>query len=142
MTDKFEKLRALNVIWDYADSYKLLPKNYYPMDENYKNMIEGFKFKNFRLDLFSSFFSYLKKDNPFFEEFKNISLLVLEDLSFKSLKKTNLVIDDLRKSYAKKILDKYSYKKDTENVYEQIEKAYYGKVFNKTIKEADRKSVV
>lgn len=136
MTDKFEKLRALNVIWDYADSYKLLPKNYYPMDENYKNMIEGFKFKNFRLDLFSSFFSYLKKDNPFFEEFKNISLLVLEDLSFKSLKKTNLVINDLRKSYAKKILDKYSYKKDTENVYEQIEKAYYGKVFNKTIKEA------
>ena len=136
MTDTFEKLRAMNVIWDFADDYKIFPKSYYPMDKNYKNIIEGYKFKNFRLDLFSSFFSYLKKDNPFFEEFKAITLLLLEDLSYKKLEKTNLVIKDLRKSYAKKILDKYQYKKETDNVYEQIEKAYYGKIFNKPITEA------
>lgn len=135
MTDTFEKLRAMNVIWDYASDYSIFPKNYYPMDKNYKNIIEGFKFKNFRLDLFSSFFSYLKKDNPFFEEFKNITLLLLEDLSFRKLRKHNLVIEDLRKSFAKKALEKYRYKKETENVYEQIEKAYYEKVFGKTIKE-------
>lgn len=135
MTDTFEKLRAMNVIWDYADDYSIFPKNFYPMDKNYKNIIEGFKFKNFKLDLFSSFFSYLKKDNPFFEEFKNITLLLLEDLAYRKLRKTNLVIDDLRKSYAKKALEKYRYKKETENVYEQIEKAYYDKVFGKTIKE-------
>ena len=136
MTDTFEKLRAMNVIWDFADNYKIFPKSYYPMDKNYKNIIEGYKFKNFRLDLFSSFFSYLKKDNPFFEEFKNITLLLLEDLSYRKLEKTNLVIKDLRKSYAKKILDKYQYKKETDNIYEQIEKAYYGKIFNNPITEA------
>ncbi|MFR4764168.1 MAG: hypothetical protein ACLT9V_06560, partial [Anaerococcus obesiensis] len=136
MTDTFEKLRAMNVIWDFADDYKIFPKSYFPMDKNYKNIIEGYKFKNFRLDLFSSFFSYLKKDNPFFEEFKAITLLLLEDLSYRKLEKTNLVIKDLRKSYAKKILDKYQYKKKTDNVYEQIEKAYYGKIFNKPITEA------
>ena len=92
MTDTFEKLRAMNVIWDFADNYKIFPKSYYPMDKNYKNIIEGYKFKNFRLDLFSSFFSYLKKDNPFFEEFKAITLLLLEDLSYRKLEKTNLVI--------------------------------------------------
>ncbi|MDY3005440.1 VWA domain-containing protein [Anaerococcus porci] len=135
MTDTFEKLRAMNVIWDYAGDYSIFPKNYYPMDENYKNIIEGFKFKNFRLDLFSSFFSYLKKDNPFFEEFKNISLLLLDDLAFRKLKERNLVIEDLRKSYANFILNKYRYKKETENVFEQIEKAYYEKVFGRTIKE-------
>ena len=64
------------------------------MDKNYKNIIEGYKFKNFRLDLFSSFFSYLKKDNPFFEEFKAITLLLLEDLSCRKLEKTNLVIKE------------------------------------------------
>lgn len=136
MTDTFEKLRAMNVIWDFADNYSIFPKSYYPMDMNYKNIIEGFKFKNFRLDLFSSFFSYLEKDNPFFEEFKSITLLLLEDLSYRKLKSTNLVISDLRKSYAKKILKKYQYKKDTDNIYEQIEKAYYGKIFGKPITEA------
>ena len=136
MTDTFEKLRAMNVIWDFAEDYKIFPKSYYPMDKNYKNIIEGYKFKNFRLDLFSSFFSYLKKDNPFFEEFKAITLLLLEHLSYRKLEKTNLVIKDLRRSYAKKILDKYQYKKETDNVYEQIEKAYYGKIFNKPITEA------
>lgn len=136
MNDTFEKIRALNVIWDYAHNYKIFPKTYYPMDDTYKNVIEGFKFKTFRLDLFSSFFSYLKKDNPFFEEFKNITLLLLEDLSFKKLNETNLVIEDLRKSYARKLLEKYKYKKNPENIYEQIEKAYYEKIFGKTIKES------
>lgn len=135
MTENFQKLRAYNIIWDFARNYDVNPHTYYKMDFNYKNITEGFILGHFDISLIENYFSLLKKNNPFYEEFKNITLLVLENIAYLHLK-DNLVIDDFRKKYAREVLKKYTYKKDTENVFEQIEKAYYGKVFGESIKEA------
>lgn len=136
MTESFEKIRALNVIWDFADNYKLRPAEFYPMDQVYKNMVTGYILKTFDTDLVESYFKLLKKSNPFFKEFRAISILVMENIAYKNLSKTNLVISDYRKKFAKDKDRYYAYKKDTDNVAEQIDKAYYGKVLNKPITEA------
>lgn len=130
-----EKIRALNIIRDFAKDYKINPKEIYPMDQVYKNIIRGVQIKIFRTDLLSSYFDYLKMDNPFYKEFRLISLLVLENIAYQDLK-GNLAIEDLRKNYAKKVMEKYKYKSGLENVAEQIEKAYYGQILGKPIKEA------
>ncbi|MGO3018622.1 MAG: hypothetical protein ACTIH2_05660 [Anaerococcus sp.] len=135
MTESFEKIRALNVIWDFADDYKLKPNNFYSMNENYKNIIEGYIFKIFDLDLIESYFKLLKKSNPFYKEFRMITLLVMENIAYLDLRKKNLVIEDLRRKYARSKDKFYAYKKATENVAEQIDKAYYGKILKKPITE-------
>lgn len=136
MTESFEKIRALNVIWDFADDYSLRPKEYFPMEAKYKNIIAGYIYKTFDLSLIDSYFKLLEKSNPFFKEFKNITILVMENIAYENLSKTNLVIEDLRKKYARDKQKFYAYKKDTDNVGEQIDKAYYGKVLNKPITES------
>lgn len=136
MTESFEKIRALNVIWDFAGNYRLRPATTYPMDQNYKNIIGGFIFKTFDLSLIESYFKMLKKSNPFYKEFRVITSLVMENIAYKKLTQTNLVISDLRRKYARDKDRYYAYKKDTDNVGEQIDKAYYGKVLNKPITES------
>lgn len=132
MTDSLDKIRQYNIIWDFAENYKFIPKKTYPMDEIYKNIISGFIFKTFDIKMLDSFFAYLKKENPFYEDFRFITNLLMEEISFKKLSKENLVIADFQKDYAKKKLYKYR-SHDPKNLSEQIEKAYYGKVFDKPI---------
>lgn len=132
MTDSLDKIRQYNIIWDFAENYKFTPKKTYPMDEIYKNIISGFIFKTFDIKILDSFFAYLKKENPFYEDFRFITNLLIEEISFRKLSKENLVIADFQKDYAKKKLYKYR-SHDPKNLSEQIEKAYYGKVFNKPI---------
>lgn len=135
MNESFEKIRALNIIWDFADNYKIRPKNIYPIKDVYKNIIEGFIQKTFDFKLIDSYFSTLKKSNSFYKEFRLISLLLMENISYLNISQKNLVISDLRKKHAREKIKFYSYKKDTENVFEQIEKAYYGKILNKPFTE-------
>ncbi|WP_099321721.1 hypothetical protein [Anaerococcus sp. Marseille-P3625] len=132
MTDQREKIREFNIIWDFSHNYKFTPKKTYPMDEVYKNMVQGFIIKTFDLKMLDSFFAYLKKDNPFYEDFVFITNLLIEEISYKELAKENLVIEDFKKDYARKKLRKYSYHQPN-NLKEQIEKAYYDKVFGKPI---------
>lgn len=132
MTDSLDKIRQYNIIWDFAENYKFTPKKTYPMDEIYKNIISGFIFKTFDIKILDSFFAYLKKENPFYEDFRFITNLLMEEISFRKLSKENLVIADFQKDYAKKKLYKYR-SHDPKNLSEQIEKAYYGKVFDKPI---------
>ena len=132
MTDSLDKIRQYNIIWDFAENYKFTPKKTYPMDEIYKNIISGFIFKTFDIKILDSFFAYLKKENPFYEDFRFITNLLMEEISFRKLSKENLVIADFQKDNAKKKLYKYR-SHDPKNLSEQIEKAYYGKVFNKPI---------
>ncbi|WP_106460801.1 hypothetical protein [Anaerococcus sp. Marseille-P3915] len=134
MNENYEKIREYNIIWDFADDYKFIPKKSYPMDQVYKNMTTGFIIKTFDFDMLDSFFAYLRDENPFYEEFSYITNLLLEDIAFKSLKDSNLVIEKFRKTYASKILRKYRYH-EADDLKEQIEKAYYGKVLGKPITE-------
>src|SRR5699024_6149623 len=96
---------------------------------------EGYIFKIFDLDLIESYFKLLKKSNPFYKEFRMITLLVMENIAYLDLRKKNLVIEDLRRKYARSKDKFYAYKKATENVAEQIDKAYYGKILKKPITE-------
>lgn len=132
MTEPLNKIREYNIIWDFADNYKFTPKNTYPMDEIYKNITTGFIIKTFDTKMLDSFFAYLKDENPFYEDFKFITNLLIEDISYRELIKDNLVISNLRKIYAKKIYSKYTYR-DPDSLRTQIEKAYYGKVLEKPI---------
>lgn len=132
MTDSLDKIRQYNIIWDFAENYKFTPKKTYPMDKIYKNIISGFIFKTFDIKILDSFFAYLKKENPFYEDFRFITNLLMEEISFKKLSEENLVIADFQKDYARKKLYKYR-SHDPNNLSEQVEKAYYGKVFNKPI---------
>ena len=134
MTESLDKIREYNIIWDFADNYRFTPSKSYPMDEVYKNIIYGFTYKTFDTKMLNSFFAYLRSENPFYEEFKYITNLLIEDISFKQLSNENLVIDDLQKEYARKKLTKYRYH-EPDNLIEQMEKAYYGKVLNKPIVE-------
>ncbi|MDU1828350.1 cobaltochelatase CobT-related protein [Anaerococcus sp.] len=132
MTEPLNKIREYNIIWDFADNYKFTPKNTYPMDEIYKNITTGFIIKTFDTKMLDSFFAYIKDENPFYEDFKFITNLLIEDISYRELIKDNLVISNLRKIYAKKIYRKYTHR-DPDSLSTQIEKAYYGKVLEKPI---------
>ncbi|MBP2069848.1 cobaltochelatase CobT-related protein [Anaerococcus nagyae] len=132
MTEPLNKIREYNIIWDFADNYKFTPKNTYPMDEIYKNITTGFIIKTFDTKMLDSFFAYIKDENPFYEDFKFITNLLIEDISYRELIKDNLVISNLRKIYAKKIYSKYTHR-DPDSLSTQIEKAYYGKVLEKPI---------
>lgn len=134
MSENFEKIREYNIIWDFAKKYDFLPEKSYPMDEVYKNMTRGFVIRTFDFKILDSYFDYLRAESPFFKEFSFIVNLLMEDMAYKSLSRDNLVIEDLRKKYAKKALRKYNFH-EADNLKEQIEKAYYGKVLGKPIVE-------
>ncbi|MDO5048199.1 MAG: hypothetical protein Q4D88_06645 [Anaerococcus sp.] len=132
MNDDREKLRQYNLIWDFAKSYKFTPKKSFPMDTPYLNIIYGFKHRLFDFSKIDAFLSYIKKDNSFYEDFLYITSMVMEDIAYKELSKENLVIEDLRISYAKKIRSKYQVR-DPKNMTDQIERAYYGKILGQPI---------
>lgn len=134
MNDQLEKIRQYNIIWDFAKNYKFLPKKSYPMDNIYLNMITGYKIKTFDFKILDSFFSYIKKDNTFYDDFKFMAEILMEDISYKEIAKDNLVIEDLRKKHAREIMAKYQVH-EPNNLTEQIEKAYYGKILGRPITE-------
>lgn len=134
MSENFDKIRQYNIIWDFAEKYDFLPQKSYPMDEVYKNMTRGFIIKTFDFKVLDSYFDYLRAESPFFSEFSFITNLLMEDIAYKSLAKNNLVIESLRKDFARKALRKYNFH-EADNLNEQIEKAYYGKILAKPITE-------
>lgn len=134
MSENFDKIRQYNIIWDFAEKYDFLPQKSYPMDEVYKNMTRGFIIKTFDFEVLDSYFDYLRAESPFFSEFSFITNLLMEDIAYKSLAKNNLVIESLRKDFARKALRKYNFH-EADNLNEQIEKAYYGKILAKPITE-------
>ena len=134
MNDQLEKIRQYNIIWDFAKTYKFLPKKSYPMEDIYLNMVEGFKLKTFDANIINSFYAYIKKDNMFFDDFKFMTEILMDDIAYKEIAKDNLVIDDFRKKYARKVMDKYLVH-DPKDLKEQIEKAYYGKILGRPITE-------
>ena len=134
MSENFDKIRQYNIIWDFAEKYDFLPQKSYPMDEVYKNMTRGFIIKTFDFKVLDSYFDYLRAESPFFSEFSFITNLLMEDIAYKSLAKENLVIESLRKDFARKALRKYNFY-EADNLNEQIEKAYYGKILAKPITE-------
>lgn len=132
MTESLDKIREYNIIWDFSENYKFTPKKTYPMDEVFKNIIAGFTIKTFDTKMLDSFFAYLYENNPFYEDFKFMTNLLIEDICVKELSKDNLVIEDLQKKFAKKSYYKYSHH-NPDNLKEQVEKAYYGQVLGKPI---------
>lgn len=135
MTENFEKIREYNIIWDFAEKYDFIPQKSYPMEEVYKNISKGFIIKTFDLNILDSYFDYLRAESPFFEDFKLMANLLMEDIAYKTLKEDNLVIESLRIDYARKTLRKYNFH-EANDLKEQMEKAYYGKVLNKPITES------
>lgn len=127
-----DRIREYNVIWDFSENYRFTPNKAYPMEDVYKNIILGFAIKTFDTRILDSFFAYLKANNPFYEDFKFMTNLLIEEIAFKELDKTNLVIGDFRKTYARKIYRKYEMT-ETKDLKDQFEKAYYGKVLDKPI---------
>lgn len=70
----------------------------------------------------------------FFDDFKFMTEILMDDIAYKEIAKDNLVIDDFRKKYARKVMDKYLVH-DPKDLKEQIEKAYYGKILGRPITE-------
>ena len=101
MTENFDKIREYNIIWDFAEKYDFIPQKSYPMEEVYKNMTRGFIIKTFDFKILDSYFDYLRAESPFFEDFYLMANLLMEDMAYKALKDDNLVIDKLRKDFAK-----------------------------------------
>lgn len=134
MSENFDKIREYNIIWDFAEKYDFIPQKSYPMDQLYKNMTRGFIIKTFDFKVLDSYFDYLMAESPFFKEFSFITNLLMEDIAYKSLAKENLVVDSFRKDFAKKVLRKYNFH-EADDLTEQIEKAYYGKILDKPITE-------
>lgn len=134
MSENFDKIREYNIIWDFAEKYDFIPQKSYPMDQLYKNMTRGFIIKTFDFKVLDSYFDYLMAESPFFKEFSFITNLLMEDIAYKTLAKENLVVDSLRRDFAKKALRKYNFH-EADDLTEQIEKAYYGKILDKPITE-------
>lgn len=132
MTESLDKIREYNIIWDFSENYKFTPKKTYPMDEVFKNIVAGFTIKTFDTKMLDSFFAYLYENNPFYEDFKFMTNLLIEDICVKELRKDNLVIGDSQKKFAKKSYNKYI-RHNPDNLREQVEKAYYGQILGKPI---------
>ena len=134
MSENFDKIREYNIIWDFAEKYDFIPQKSYPMDELYKNMTRGLIIKTFDFKILDSYFDYLRAESPFYPEFSFITNLLMEDIAYKILVKDNLVIEKLRKDFAKKALRKYNFH-EADDLKEQIKKSYYGQVLGKPITE-------
>lgn len=134
MSENFDKIREYNIIWDFAEKYDFVPQKSYPMDELYKNMTRGLIIKTFDFKILDSYFDYLRAESPFYPEFSFITNLLMEDIAYKILVKDNLVIEKLRKDFAKKALRKYNFH-EADDLKEQIKKSYYGQVLGKPITE-------
>lgn len=134
MSENFDKIREYNIIWDFAEKYDFIPQKSYPMDELYKNMTRGLIIKTFDFKILDSYFDYLRAESPFYPEFSFITNLLMEDIAYKILVKDNLVIENLRKDFAKKALRKYNFH-EADDLKEQIEKSYYGQILGKPITE-------
>ena len=134
MSEKKELIRAYNIIWDFSNDYKIKDETIENMENPYKNIITGYRYQVFDMKMVRSFLEYLKVDNSFYEDFKFMVNLLIEELTYEKLKDKNLVIKDLRLAYARKILSKYT-RKNPNNLNEQFEKAYYTSLLNKPIVE-------
>ncbi len=134
MTDSLDKIREYNVIWDFSENYSFTPNKSYPMDEVYQNIILGATIKTFDTKMLDSFFAYLRKENPFYEDFRLMTNLLIEEIVSTELAKTNLVIEKLKKDNARKKLNRFNFT-EAKDLSDQMVKAYYGKVLGKPIVE-------
>lgn len=134
MTENRNKLRAINIIWDFAEDYSLNPKIYDDKDLYYINMLQGEINKSFDIKIIESFIEYITKNNPYKDDIFFITKILFEDLAYKNLKEKSLTIENFRKTYAQKIYKKYTIS-SPKNIHSQIENAYYKKAIGKPITE-------
>lgn len=104
-----ETKRADNIIWNasYDYSFNSGIKVY---DENgkadlYLNYIIGAVHKYYDYSLLKKFFNYLKKDTNH-ELLEELTWIGLENCTYRKVKDERLVLENLRRDYAKKFLDK------------------------------------
>lgn len=101
--------RADNIIWNASSDYSF-DSEIKVYDENgkadlYLNYIIGAVHKYYDYSLLKSFFNYLKKDanHALLEE---LTWIGLENCTYKRAKDERLVLENLRRNYSKKFLDK------------------------------------
>ncbi|MDO4595075.1 MAG: hypothetical protein Q4B52_06800 [Tissierellia bacterium] len=129
-----KKINAYNIIWDFAKRYDFKPISY--SDKNYyKNIILGLIYHDFDMNMIFSFLSYLKDNNPFFDELKSIIFLYLADISYLIHSKYSLTLNDFKRIYAKKKVDDYKFR-SPKNIYQQVENIYYNRFLKKVPKES------
>jgi hypothetical protein len=104
-----EEQRAFNIVWNASADYAFRPE-YEAYDgrgsaDLYWNYIYGAVRKFYDYPLLECFFNVLKKDHDhgFYE---SLTWLGLENCAYEKGKKERPVLEDLRRSYAKNVLDK------------------------------------
>lgn len=107
MQNLSEEKRALNIIWNASDNYSL-DSEFKFFDEKgsadiYWNYIIGAVHKYYDYPLIKSFFSYLKRDRDH-ELYEKLFWIGLEHSTFNKGKNERPVLENLRRSYAKKVL--------------------------------------
>ncbi len=107
ISQRDEKKRALNIIWNASDDYSFQPEfSVYNEDgraDLYFNYIIGAVYKYYDYNLLKSYFNYLKTDSDY-EFFECLFWIGLENSSYHKAKKERPVLKRLRELYSKKVL--------------------------------------
>lgn len=135
-----EKKRALNIIWNASDDYSLKP-DFKVYDEGgraelYRNYIVGAVHKYYDYELLRRFFNYLKTDSDH-EFLENLFWIGLENCSYQKAKKERPVLKRLRKSYARKVLNK-EVTPSERAIFNEINTAHYKRALGENPKSEDR----
>jgi len=125
-----EKLRAFNIIWNASADYSFQPEiNAY--DERgkadlYWNYIIGAVHKYYDYSLIQNFFSYVKDDIDY-DIFQNLTWMGLENCAYEKGKDERPVLEDLRRSYAERVL-KNGNSASADDIYDKVKIAHFQRV--------------
>lgn len=128
-----EERRAFNIIWNASADYSFEPeiKAY---DENgkaelYWNYIIGAAHKYYDFSLLTDFFCYLKK-NANYSFYEKLTWIGLENCTFQKAKHERPVLENLRLSYAKKVVCEGD-KSPSVYFFDEIKTAHFQRVLGK-----------
>lgn len=134
-----EEQRASNIIWNASENYSFKPE-ILAYDENgkadlYWNYIIGAVHKYYNYSQLQSFFNYLKDDMNY-AFYENLMWIGLENCTYKKGKNERLVLEDLRRSYSKKVISKVIPATDYDLV-DEIKMAHFQRALGEEPKMAD-----
>jgi len=134
-----EQKRASNIIWNASADYSLQPE-IMVYDESgkadlYFNYIIGAVHKYYNYSQLQSFFSYLDKYIDY-EFYKKLTWIGLENCVYEKGKHERPVLENLRRSYSKKVLSKWNTDSDND-ILDEIKVAHFQRALGEEPKSAE-----
>lgn len=140
ISQRDERKRALNIIWNASDDYSFQPEfKMFDVDgkaDLYRNFIIGSTYKYYDYELLKRFFNYLKTDSDY-EFYEHLFWIGLEHSTYHKAKKDRPILKVLRKHHSKNVL-KGEIHHIERQMLKEIKTAHYKRVLGEKHETEDR----